>query len=114
MDKADKLLKKLDIFSNQVVLNFKNKQKYQSKTGGVLSVFVVLVFVLYCWSKFELVNSPRGNAYQFVEKAMSDEMWKNLGNVTLNQTGVMFYMKLKNKDETIKYDESLMRYITVY
>ena len=45
---------------------------------------------------------------------MSTDQWEDLGKVTLNQTGVLFSMKLKSAKKDIVYDENLMKYINIY
>ena len=50
----------LDLFANNVHLNFKKRPVFSSTLGGIMSIFVSVIFLLYAQSKVWLVNRQRG------------------------------------------------------
>ena len=61
--KFHKTLNGIDLFSHHVHLNFKNRHVFSSTLGGILSIVVSVIFLLYFQTKVSLVNTPRGNVY---------------------------------------------------
>ena len=61
--KFHKTLNGMDLFANHVHLNFKKKSVFTSTLGGIMSIFVSVIFLLYAQSKVSLVNRPRGEQY---------------------------------------------------
>ena len=61
--KFHKTINSIDIFASRVHLNFKKRPYQTTTTGGLLSIVVTTIFMMYFWSKWNLVDTPRGNTY---------------------------------------------------
>ena len=42
-------------------------------------------------------------------------LWEEFGNITLNNTGIQFYMSLRNKNnKLLEYNQDVMKYLSIY
>ena len=110
-----KTINGLDIFAKEVRLNFKKRPQFTTTMGGILSIFVSVIFLLYFQTKVSLLNTHRGNTYQQIKSPVSVAQWEELGNVTLQDTKVDFWMQLRdNQNNLLEYNETVMQYLSIY
>lgn len=49
--KVNKIIKKCDLFGQNIQLNFKNKEQYKTTFGGMVSILIIIFLIILFYNK---------------------------------------------------------------